>query len=283
MAIYKKRKFHFSRHWKLHLLTAMWAMVVVAMVVAAARISRRAHADMAISQAMIEPLCSLALPANVPDTAVHLSGFTVHFNARRHVPNYVAYVLTHHPSRHKTHRSPAFYACPTVKGCPMPNDYYRSHYHRGHMAPAADFAHDSTALAESFAMVNVCPQTALLNSGPWRRLEEKVREWVQRDSVLLVFAGPIFSGSAPTIGPHTQVQVPSHYFKVVLSPWSKPAGAIAFIMPNDSTASAASLTRYIVSVDEVERRTGFRFFTALPQHMQQRLKTTCNDYQWFQF
>ena len=71
------------------------------------------------------------------------------------------------------------------------------------------------------------------------------------------------------------------HFKVVLAPCSKPASAIAFILPNDMPS--ASLAQYAVSVQEVERRTGIRFFVSLPLHEQQRLKSATNDNQWFYF
>ena len=282
MAIRKKRKLFSSGRWKLHLLTALWAFFVVVLLGVAVWRHRAKPSTIATDEASLAELCQALLPADVPDTALHFRGFTVHFNAARHLPNYVCYRLTHHRRSGSEHRrSLPFAACKDVKGCPTIADYQHSGYDRGHMAPAADFLHDSIAFAQTFALVNICPQSQELNSGAWRRLEEKVREWAQRDSVLLVWAGPIYSGHCATIGQSTKVTVPSHYFKVVLAPCSKPASAIAFILPNDMPS--ASLAQYAVSVQEVERRTGIRFFASLPLHEQQRLKSATNDNQWFYF
>ncbi|MGM9868843.1 MAG: DNA/RNA non-specific endonuclease [Sodaliphilus sp.] len=282
MAIRKKRKFLSTDRWKLHLLTAFWAIFVAAMLWVAGSRYCAQPPSIATDEAALAALCQAQLPAGEADTALHFRAFTVHFNSARHLPNYVCYRLTHrHTTDSEQRRRLAFFSCEGVKGCPTLADYQQSGYDRGHMAPAADFLHDSIALAQTYALVNICPQTNALNSGAWRQLEEKVREWVQRDSLLIVWAGPIFDSHGATIGQTTKMQVPSHYFKVVLAPCGKPASAIAFILPNDEPK--ASLAQYAVSVQEVERRTGIRFFTTLPPQEQQRLKSATNDNEWFHF
>ena len=166
MAIRKKRKFFSSGRWKLHLLTALWAFFVVVLLGVAVWRHRAKPSSIATDEASLAELCQALLPTDVPDTALHFRGFTVHFNAARHLPNYVCYSLTHHRLLGSEHRrSLPFAACKDVKGCPTIADYQHSGYDRGHMAPAADFLHDSIAFAQTFALVNICPQSQELNSG----------------------------------------------------------------------------------------------------------------------
>lgn len=98
-------------------------------------------------------------------------------------------------------------------------DYTHSGYDRGHMAPAADMKWNETAMEESFLLSNICPQIPELNRGRWKELEEQIREWVQRDSALLITCGPIVSTPRKTIGRH-EIVVPTRFFKVVAVPYS---------------------------------------------------------------
>ena len=126
-------------------------------------------------------------------------------------------------------------------------------------------------------MTNICPMAKGLNEGGWAKLEEKVREWVRRDSALLVFAGPIVSDGDSTLA-RGKMAVPSRYFKVVMAPCVRPVRAIAFIYPNGN--SAGRLDKYAVSVDEVEHRTGLDFFPALPTSEQHRVESIVNLDAW---
>jgi DNA/RNA endonuclease G (NUC1) len=64
----------------------------------------------------------------------------------------------------------------------------------------------------------------------------------------------MFSGSHMMIG--NGVHVPTHFYKVVYDPNNQ--DAIAFLVPHRKI-SKSELPAFIVSVDEVERRSGFDF------------------------
>ena len=61
-----------------------------------------------------------------------------------------------------------------------PQDYYKSGYDKGHLAPAADFSYSKELMSESFYMSNMSPQTPGLNRGPWKFLEEYFRNYFIR-------------------------------------------------------------------------------------------------------
>ena len=50
------------------------------------------------------------------------------------------------------------------------NDYKKSGYDRGHMAPAADFRWSFDAMNDTFYLSNMCPQTHAFNAGIWSDL-----------------------------------------------------------------------------------------------------------------
>ncbi|MDA3950151.1 MAG: DNA/RNA non-specific endonuclease [Spirochaeta sp.] len=142
-----------------------------------------------------------------------------------------------------------------------PDDYsgaYQAHrYDRGHLAPLGSFV-GSTAASSVNYYSNIVPQTAQLNRGPWRQLEERVRELVLEHHEVYVTTGPLYDGTPmpPLPGadePHT---VPTGFWKVVMIPGRHLA---AFIMPQQGF-SASSPAAFLVSVDEVEERTGLDLF-----------------------
>ena len=223
-----------------------------------------------------ESLMTVALPSGMTDTLLNYEAFDVHFNAGQGIANCVAYELTMEELNGDVPRCD--FMCDTdVKGCPLPTDYAGSGLERGHLVPAGDLKWSENAMRQSFLMTNICPMSKSLNEGGWAKLEEKVREWVRRDSALLVFAGPVVNKNDSTIA-EGRVTVPSHYFKVVMAPCVRPMRAIAFIYPNGN--SGGRLSKYAVSVDDVEKRTGLDFFPFLPVDEQHRMESPLNLEAW---
>lgn len=207
---------------------------------------------------------------------IDYSGFSVWFDTARHVPACVTYELIAGHINGPYQRLGRFEKDDSVVGCPSPNAYHGTGLHHGHMAPATDMAWDSIATRQSFLMTNVCPQQAALNKGGWARLEEKCREWVMRDSALIIATGPILESGFNTM-PGSGVAIPKRFYKVVLAHAVFPRRAIAFIYDNE--ACNGKLERYAVTVDEVERLTGIDFFKVLPTDEQQ-IEKVCNLQVW---
>ncbi len=224
-----------------------------------------------------DSLMTVTVPGGMSDTLLHYGAFDVHFNSNRGIANCAAYELTRNELNGTSERSGEFMPDPGVKGCPTSADYAGSGMDRGHLVPAADLKWAPEAMRQSFYLTNICPMHKALNEGGWAKLEEKVREWVARDSSLLVFSGPVVSDSDTTLV-SGRVKVPSAYYKVIMAPCVSPRRAIAFIYPNGH--SGGRLRQYAVSVDEVERRTGLDFFPTLPCDEQQRIESRVNLDAW---
>lgn len=214
-----------------------------------------------------------------PEEIIRYKGFTVSFNPATHQPNWVGWELLASEAEGKHPREQNFAADPDVDGCALPQDYRRSGFDRGHMAPAGDMKWDPQAMRESFLMTNICPQAGDLNRGAWNKLEEKCRQRARRDSAVVIICGPVFdkTGASMLIGP-TGVAVPKGFFKVVLSPYTDPPTAIGFIMPNGPVPGG--MQKCAVSVDSVERLTGMDFFAALPDEVESRVESQCDFHRW---
>lgn len=213
-----------------------------------------------------------------PEQIITHAGYTVSYNPEWHIPNWVSYELTRDETEGKLDRSDDFEVDPKVKGvCPSNEDYKRSGYDRGHMAPAADMKWNSTVMKECFYYSNMCPQKHSLNAGRWKTLEEKVRDWAQQDSAIVIVCGPIVDKGYNTIG-NARVAVPQRFFKVILAPFLKKPRAIGFIMKNEK--EELPLSSYAVSVDRVEKITGLDFFSALPDDVENSIESSNSTYGW---
>ena len=95
--------------------------------------------------------------------------------------------------------------------CATDEDYKGSHYDKGHLVNAEDFAFDCVKDELTFRYYNCLPQTTNLNRGIWKSKETEIREWSQKEKLYIVCGG--FFGNKK-IG---KIIVPSYCWKVVQS------------------------------------------------------------------
>ena len=223
-------------------------------------------------------LLNVELPDETPEIKLAYNGFDVSFNPSHHQPNYSAWELTAEKANGQLPRKSKFAPDNDVYGCATLEDYRNSGFDRGHMVPAGDMKWDINAMEDSHLLTNICPQDHALNGGRWASLENKCREWVQRDSLLVIICGPILSDRMPrTIG-RSAISVPERFFKVIFAPYANPPRAIGFIMPN--SAPQEGLESLAVSVDNVEEITGFDFFSCLPDDIESEVESQVNYRIW---
>lgn len=171
------------------------------------------------------------------DTSEHIvqyAGFTVSYNHTTLVPNWVAYELTAEELKPVyTSKSSYFSRDPNLNGRQASReDYSRSGWDKGHMAPKADMRWSEQAYWESHYFTNVCPQDHELNGGDWNALENAIRNWARQYGRVWVVCGPLFtSHQYGTIG-EAKVQIPDAFFKAVLLPDGQGYRAVAYLMEN---------------------------------------------------
>lgn len=221
---------------------------------------------------------TVIIPDSVAQQTKEYIGFTISFNKDNRTPNYVAWELLGDETEGETGRSNKFWTDADIEGCPDTRDYTRSGYDRGHMCPSADQKWNPQAMEDCFVMANICPQLHALNNGAWKTLENKERQWAKRDSAVMIVAGPIYNPMDTVRIGNAGVRVPGAFFKVLLAPYLDAPRGIGFIYPN--MASPGNMQDYAMSIDEVERITGYDFFPSLPDDIENKVESTFSFKEW---
>jgi endonuclease G len=126
-------------------------------------------------------------------------------------------------------------------------------------------------MIECFYLSNMVPRVGKgMNQGIWKDLEEKVPKWAIVRGELFIFTGPVYDGGVKVTVGKNKVVVPSHLYKIVYDPNKEEA--IAFFMPN-KPLKASEMPKYIVSIRDIEAKTGLDFLSALDKEMQDSIET----------
>jgi endonuclease G len=163
------------------------------------------------------------------------------------------------------------------------NAYTGSGFDRGHLVPSRDRSDTEANNDAVFLMTNVVPQSTACNQKGWERLERYCRDLAEGGKELYIVTGPSgvggtgSDGKKLTIGKNAPfVTVPASMWKVILildkgtNP-TKATRAIAVWMPNDDTVTL-EWPDYRVSVADVEKKTGLKFFPLLPDDVATAIK-----------
>lgn len=158
-------------------------------------------------------------------------------------------------------------------------DYSGSGYDRGHMCPSGDRTNSIENNSATFLMTNMVPQLAANNQGPWEDFESYCRTLASQGNELYIFSGPV--GNIGTIA-QGRVTVPEYTWKVVIvlpngnndvARVTKATRTIGIIVPNFGPLDInAPWRNFRVSVDQVERLTGYDFFNVLPKLTQETIE-----------
>lgn len=213
----------------------------------------------------------LAIPQFTKAVESHViehTGYTVSYNQKRRNPNWVAYELTAEEAEGKVSRGDDFVPDPMFSGRQATDDdYKRSGWDRGHLAPAADMKWSEKAMDESFYLTNISPQNNNLNRGVWKSIEELARDAATRYGKVLVVTGPVFTtkNGLGSIGLN-KVAIPNSFFKVLLVNDNGYKG-IGFYCEN--VAGKKHLSKYAMTIDGIEEIVGLDFFHKLPDDVEE--------------
>lgn len=221
---------------------------------------------------------NVTIPKGLASQIKDYTGFTLSFNKDNRTPNYVAWELLGTEVSNEVSRTDNFWQDDEITNCTKHSDYTGSGYDRGHMCPAADQKWSSAAMNDCFVMANMCPQLHDLNAGAWETLESKERTWAKRDSAVMIIAGPIYTDDDNKYIEKSKVRVPGAFFKVLLAPYLDEPRGIAFVYPH--MKCPGNMQDYATTIDEVEKITGFDFFTSLPDDIEKKVESTFSFTDW---
>ena len=220
----------------------------------------------------------VSIPTIFASQIKEYTGFTLSFNKENKTPNYVAWELLGSEVSSEVSRTDNFWQDKDIEGCPAHRDYTNSGYDRGHMCPAADQKWSIDAMNDCFVMANMCPQLHDLNAGAWETLESKERLWAKRDSAVMIIAGPIYTEDDDKYFGNAKVRVPGAFYKILLAPYVENPRGIAFVYPH--MKCTGNMQNYATSIDEVERITGFDFFSELPDDIEEKVESAYSFTEW---
>ena len=164
----------------------------------------------------------------------------------------------------------------------LPSDYSGSGFDRGHLCPSADRSSSIDANSATFLMTNITPQTPELNQGPWEKLETYSRNMARREGNLYIIAGQYGKRRERV---KSKITIPTNFWKivVVIPPGANAASinkntrVIAVDMPNISGIKDKNWREYNTTVRQIEQKTGYNFFSNLPQNVQNSLETKADS------
>ena len=225
-------------------------------------------------------------PAQRENYLIDRPQYVLSYNDRTKTPNWVCWNLTR-TDIGNTQRG-AFEpdeSLPRNFERVSPKTYIGSGFDRGHMCNSKDRSDSEQNNNATFLMTNMVPQAPTNNQKTWEGLEEYCRTLAKSGKDLYIVAGPHGEGGTGKNGFKTQigsgpvtVRVPAQVWKVVMvldEPGAEPTRQtrmIAVIMPN-SEDIGLNWTRYIVSVNDVERLTGYKFFPRIDEEVARAIKS----------
>ncbi|MCG2418247.1 DNA/RNA non-specific endonuclease [Aequorivita sp. F47161] len=218
------------------------------------------------------------LPASTTGAIVKHNFFTLSYSEANEQAEWVAYELKRSDLVKNNFERPYFIEDKKVKTKSADwRNYKNSGYDRGHLVPAGDRRMSVEAYNETFLTSNISPQDHSFNAGIWNRLEQKVRYWAKKHDGVYVVTGGVLKGNMKTIGDEN-VSVPDEFFKIVVDVSNGKYKAVAFLLPN--IPSDKSFYEYVVSIDEIEAKTGIDFFPQLPDSIESNLEQMVNLKAW---
>lgn len=224
----------------------------------------------------------VSLPAPDDITIIRRGEFTIGWSPSLRHPVWVAYHVVPE-AKYEAGERPKFRRDSEAANAPNPGDYSKTSYDRGHMAPNHAIAtrYGADAQAKTFLMGNIAPQTPALNRGPWREVEHRIADlWTRRWGEIWVIVGCYSSGgNCEILSGSDSIDVPERFYQVIVAQDGMDVRALAVDFPQ-GVAWREWPSRCIVSIDELERRTGLDFLPDLDEFIASPLEAELPTRLW---
>lgn len=216
--------------------------------------------------------------------------YSAEYDCTKKHTRWVAFTFDNVSNKKNTNRSDKWGNDPKIPSAYRTYDSdYKSPYNKGHLVASADRYITTEANVQTFYYSNMSPQISSFNGGIWSSMENKVRDWAKplnaSDTIYVVKGGKIDGTIADgTLIEYTgnQVAVPKNYFMAILSlkgGTSPQYKAIAFYI-DQKNYSSSSISSYVISIDELEEKTGIDFFHNLPDNIENEVERSYNKSDW---
>lgn len=232
-------------------------------------------------EARIQKQIELGMPTGAsPEYIIRRPQYVLSYNRNLNVANWVSW----HVNAESYGPVPR-YQGPFLTDNSLPTGMYRvthqdytgSGYDRGHIVRSQERTATREDNDATFYLTNILPQKPDLNQGVWNSFELYCERLAKQGKELYLVSGGIFEKDPPRL--KGKVAVPKSCWKIVvvlergqgLKDVTKNTRVIAVDMPNIDGIRDDDWRKYRVSVAELERRTGLKFFTAVPEEVRKAL------------
>jgi endonuclease G len=148
-------------------------------------------------------------------------------------------------------------------------------YDRGHQIPSGDRTATRDLNATTFYYSNMTAQVSSMNQGIWNNLEQQVRTWTaQSDTLYVVTGAAIKTATDQTITYAKGSAIPKYYYKALAMKKGDTYYTIGFRIENQIIPAANNYNTYRVSVANLEKETGYKFFPKLSSTVKQTIDNT---------
>jgi len=257
---------------------------------------RAADALLLLSPAQRQASAATHLPFGVPTQPLGASGerllyspeYIANHDADLRTATWVAYRLTAGDVQARRPRTECFRRDPRLVAsqAAVCEDYVEPLFDRGHLVPSGDMQRSLDAMLNTYVLTNMAPQFGNFNREIWARLEGYVRDWAADRDPLFVVTGAIFDedgdGRRDPDATVRRVQntrqgmerlaIATDFYKIVLHQRADRFIEVrAFILPHNQeliasdAAADADLRSRLVTIAEIEARTGINFLPLLEQ------------------
>lgn len=162
--------------------------------------------------------------------------------------------------------------------------FYGSGFDHGHICPSADRLYSSEANKQTFYLTNMQPQYNKFNAQLWADMEAKVRKLTptnSTDTLYVCKGGTIDNESQILQRIQGKLIVPKYFFMALLLKNSLGYKAMAFWAENEDVARPnENLANYVISIDELEEKTGIDFFCNLPDDIEDEVEAKALPRAW---
>lgn len=172
------------------------------------------------------------------------------------------------------------------------NHLYHTGYDHGHICPSADRLQSKEGNYQTFFTTNMQPQKRGFNAGVWEHMESKVRDWAKQNNYK--FCDTMYVCKGGTIDKKNQIMttlsngiiVPKYFYMAILISKKQPSGTIKYdamafwVEHAENNDKGQALAKYVISIDELEQKTGIDFFCNLPDDIERKVESTVNMKLW---
>ncbi len=171
-------------------------------------------------------------------------------------------------------------------------DYRNSGYNRGHICASEDRICSKNVNGQTFHLSNMHPQVNAFNAGVWAKMESRVRQWrdavtAQGGTMYVCKGGTLYDVNidgkteAGTISNTSlRMPVPKYFFMAIVKRTADGLYSGMAFWAEHKGDKSTDLTPYMISINELEARTGYDFFCNLPDNIEESMEAMLTTSEW---